>query len=382
MTLLTLHLYRERCERFDSLKIRIVRDNNNSLGEMIKMKKTLLMATGALLAAGFASSDAKAVDVELYGQVNKTLMQTDNGTTSEFGVRDNDKSSTRVGLKGQQALDNGLTASVLVEYELNGDDTRTKSGTAINSGAASTVTERHARVGLSGMFGTVMVGHTSVATDGATEQDMAGVSDLLGSDIARFGGNTTFGGAITAGTEAQDVYTRFDGDRADVVAYHTPVIAGVQGRLSTSEGGEIQAAAFYKGKYDAFAVKAAAGYESNSTNGVDHTITGSVSVKHDSGLAGTYAYGTQSTENGTSEADMHYVKVGYAFDALEVAADYASHDTDNGVNLEGKAYGVGVQYDLGHGVSVAGAYRQLEAEDNAGDADEIDLIMANVRVKF
>lgn len=349
---------------------------------MIKMKKTLLMATGALLAAGFASSDAKAVDVELYGQVNKTLMQTDNGTTSEFGVRDNDKSSTRVGLKGEQALDNGLTASVLVEYELNADDTRTKSGTALTNGSAgSTVTERHARVGLSGMFGTVMVGHTSVATDGATEQDMAGVSDLLGSDIARFGGATSFVGGAGTPTVA-NTFTRFDGDRADVVAYHTPVIAGVQGRLSTSEGGEVQAAAFYKGKYDAFAVKAAAGYESNSTNNVDHTITGSVSVKHDSGLAGTYAYGTQSTSTGANEADMHYVKVGYAFDALEVAADYATHDTDNAAGLEGKAYGLGVQYDLGHGVSVAGAYRQLEAENSTSDADEIDLIMANVRVKF
>ena len=339
------------------------------------------MATGALMAAGFAA-DAKAVDVELYGQVNKTLMQTDNGTTSEFGVRDNDKSSTRVGLKGEQMLDNGLTASVLVEYELNGDDTRTKSGSAITSGTASTLTERHARVGVSGMFGTVMVGHTSTATDAAAEQDMAGVSDLLGSDIARFGGNTTFGGSITGGTEVQDVFTRFDGDRADVVAYHTPVVAGIQGRLSTSEGGEVQGAAFYKGKYDAVAVKAALGYESNSTNGVDNTITGSVSLKHDSGLAGTYAYGEQSTETGANEAEMHYFKVGYTMNALEIAADYSTHETDNATGAEGTAYGFGAQYDLGHGVSVAGAYRQLEADDSAGDADEIDLLMANVRVKF
>ncbi len=344
------------------------------------MKKTLLMATGALMAAGFAA-DAKAVDVELYGQVNKTLMVTDNGTDSEFAVRDNDKSSTRVGLKGEQMLDNGLTVSVLAEYEMNGDDTRVKSGTDVTSGSASTLTERHARVGVAGAFGTVMVGHTSVATDSAAEQDMAGVSDLLGSDIARFGGGTSFVGGAGTPTVA-DTFSRFDGDRADVVAYNSPVINGVQARVSTSEGGEIQGAVFYKGKYDAVAVKAALGYESNSTSDVDNTIMGSVSLKHDSGLAATYAYGQESTETGADEADMHYFKVGYAFDAFEVAADYATHEADNAAGLEGKAFGIGAQYNLGHGVSVAGAYRNLEAENNTSSADDIDLIMANVRVKF
>lgn len=346
------------------------------------MKKTLLMATGALMAAGFAA-DAKAVDVELYGQVNKTLMVTDNGTDSEFAVRDNDKSSTRVGLKGEQMLDNGLTVSVLAEYEMNGDNTRDKSGTEVTSGSTgSNLVERHARVGVAGAFGTVLVGHTSVATDSAAEQDMAGVSDLLGSDIRRFGGNTAFGGSITTGTTVTDTFATFDGDRADVVAYNSPVINGVQARLSTSEGGEVQGAVFYKGKYDAVAVKAALGYESNSTDGIDNTIMGSVSLKHDSGLAATYAYGQEEAESSaTAEADMHYFKVGYAFDAFEVAADYATHEADNS-GLEGKAFGIGAQYNLGHGVSVAGAYRNLEAEDNAGDADDIDLIMANVRVKF
>ncbi|MAI08055.1 MAG: hypothetical protein CMF61_03760 [Magnetococcales bacterium] len=347
---------------------------------MIKMKKTLLMATGALLAAGFASSDAKAVDVELYGQVNKTLISADNGSTTEVAVRDNDKSSTRVGLKGEQALDNGLTASVLVEYELNGDNTRDKDLFATTAGGSSTLTERHARVGLSGMFGTVLLGQTSDATDGAAEQDMAGVNDLLGSDIRRFGGASSFVGA--GNPTVSTVFKTFDSVRSDVIAYHTPVIAGVQGRISTAEGGNVDAAAFYKGKYDAFAVKAAIGYEMKN-DGVDATLEdevyGSISVKHDSSLAATYAYATEGRDSGT-EAEMHYFKVGYTFDALEVAADYATADATTG--HEGKAYGIGAQYNLGHGVSVAGAYRQLEAENSTASADDIDLIMANVRVKF
>lgn len=351
------------------------------------------MATGALMAAGFAA-DAKAVDVELYGQVNKTLIAADNGNATEVVIRDNDKSSTRVGLKGEQALDNGLTASVLVEYEMNGDDSQRDNLFATNTGTSSTLTERHARVGLSGHFGTVMLGHTSVATDGTMEQDIAGTSDLLGSDIARFGGVSSFVGtnaaAIASGQTVGSVFKTYDGTRADVVAYHTPIVSGLQGRISTSEGGSIQTGLFYKGRYDEFAVRAAVGYELNEdrqstpspvASAIDTVVTGSVSVKHDSGIGATYAYGSESRDQG-AESDAHYFKVGYTFDAFEVAADYSFHNLDNASDTEGQAFGIGAQYNLGHGVSVSGAYRTMEVEDNTRDFDEIDLFLANVRVKF
>lgn len=345
------------------------------------------MATGALMAAGFAS-DAKAVDVELYGQVNKTVIAADNGTATEVAIRDNDKSSTRVGLTGEQALDNGLTASVLVEYEMNGDDTQADDLFASTPGS-STLTERHARVGLSGHFGTVMIGHTSVATDGAMEQDIAGASDLLGSDTDRFGGASTFvrksGAVLASGETVSSIFKTYDGSRADVIAYNTPVVAGLQGRLSTSEGGDIQGGVFYKGKYDEFAVKASVGYELNedraSTDTLESEVMGSVSVKHDSGIGATYAYGAEGRDTG-AEADAHYFKVGYTFDAFEVAADYSFHDLDNTSSTEGEAYGIGAQYNLGHGVSVAGAYRTMSVDDNARKYDDIDLFLANVRVKF
>ncbi len=343
------------------------------------------MATGALVAAGFAV-DAKAVDVELYGQVNKTVISADNGTNSEVTFSDNDKSSTRVGLKGEQALDNGLTASVLVEYELNGN--ASNGDLQAVSSSASTLTERHARVGLAGAFGAVHVGHTSTATDGIAEIDMAGVSDILGSDITDFGGATNFVNAATkasSGVKVSDVFKNFDGGRGDAIAYHSPVIAGFQGQASTSEGGDIQTAVRYSGKYDAFAVKAGLGYEmmnNASAGNSESLLAGSVTVKHDSGLAGTVAYGKEGNESG-AEASSVYVKAGYAWDAFEVAADYAKFDSDASNKREGKAYGFGGQYNLGHGVSLAGAYRSLAVDDNtAVSYDDIDLIMANLRVKF
>ncbi|MFT7144113.1 MAG: putative porin [Alphaproteobacteria bacterium] len=349
------------------------------------MKKTLLLATGALMAAGFAV-DANAVDVELYGQVNKVAVSTDNGTSTETTFNDNDKSSTRVGLKGEQALDNGLTASVLVEYELNTDTSNADLMTTTSS-TASTLTERHARVGIAGDFGAVFVGHTSTATDGIYEIDLAGASDLMGSSFNKIGGGTAFAqkSGTTAAQTVNSSFTNFDGGRADLVAYHSPVVSGFQGQLTTSEGGDIQAAVRYSGKYDAFAVKAGLGYEMNedrTTAATDEAkLAGSISVKHDSGIAGTVAYGQANNENG-AEASTVYVKAGYAFDAFEVAVDFAKSEADDALNTEGKSFGIGGQYNLGHGVSLAAAYRTMEVEKDAANYDDIDQIMANLRVKF
>lgn len=367
---------------------RIVRENNNSLGERNKMKKTLLLATGALMAAGFAI-DAKAVDVEVYGQVNKIAVSTDNGTDSEVTFSDNDKSSTRIGLKGEQALDNGLTASVLVEYELNGNSSSSDLSTTAANSSTGSVSERHARVGLAGDFGAVFIGHTSTATDGIYEIDSAGVSDIMGSKFAVIGGGTTFRNSAT-GAATSTVATAiksFDGTRSNLVAYHSPVISGFQGQLSTTEGGDVQAAVRYSGKYDAFAVKAGLGYELNnddlavSTSENESQIAGSVTVKHDDGLAATVAYGVEDNESG-AEASTLYLKAGYAWDMFEVAVDYAKSEADDVDDTEGTTYGLGGQYNLGHGVSLAAAYRTIELEDKNASYDDIDQIMANLRIKF
>ena len=81
------------------------------------MKKALF-ATSALAVAGFVAADASAVDVEMYGQVNKLFAVSDDGQNTETTVWDNDNSSTRFGMKGSQALDNGLTASVLDRFSV------------------------------------------------------------------------------------------------------------------------------------------------------------------------------------------------------------------------------------------------------------------------
>lgn len=373
------------------------------------MNKRILLATSALI-AGFAA-DAKAVDVEMYGQANKGVLVYDDGRNTETNFVDNSRSSSRFGFRGSQALDNGLTASVLIEQELesNASDVLTQS-TAVNQATTPAgtqgagLTERHTRVGLAGDWGAVFLGHTSTATDGITEIDLAGAEDVIGSNLEDIGGGLRFRqntGALSAVTVG-GVTNNMDGirgnnqDRVETLRYDSPIFHGFQGRLATAQGGDIDAAVLYNGKVDAFQIAAGVGYvayngaATSASNELTSQTSGSFSVKHDSGLALTAAYGTQSIDRagaGIDDPAFMYVKAGYAWDAFEVAADYAEHSdiADGGFvtnNTETTSYGVGAQYNMGHGVSLAALYRQIDLDRALLNTDSINVYAMNLRVKF
>ncbi len=396
------------------------------------MKKAL-MASTALVAAGFIAADAAAVDVELYGQVNKAFVAYDDGQVTDSAVVDNDVASTRFGFMGSQALDNGLTASVLMELELqsNPSNNLVQSNTANQSSAAAStnganVRDRQSRVGLAGDWGAVFLGRQSTATDGTAEADLAGVKNLMNSDASEIGGDLLFTNkSVTRNAAGGDVYTGANGSLADLdsgagqlnvtvdqgqaelnmdgqgiqdaIRYDSPIFNGFQGRVSVAQGGDVDAGVFYNGKYDAYAIKGALGYvryndaATAANDIVESQLSASVSVKHDSGIAGTVAYGKRSLDNkstGVEDPDFMYLKAGYAWDAFEVAADYGNYSdyiTTQTADHELKAMGLGAQYNLGNGVSVAGVYRSFGFEIDSAtldNADDISLYALNLRVKF
>lgn len=379
------------------------------------MKNTLLATTALVLVAATAS----AVDVEMYGQVNKGFFGYNDGQDTNMVVVDNANSSTRMGLKGAQALDNGLTASVLFEGQLvdNSSDAFTQaaaantgvSSTTPASSSAGTFTSRQARVGLSGNFGGVYLGKQSVATDGVMATDLAGAADVMGQDVAEIGGGLAIrakaagkalGTTINALTNNN---TSFGDQQANSLRYDSPIFAGVQARASVQQGGDLDLAAFYDGAMGDFKMAASAGVQFNNdaatastaANVKDYDAGASVSVAHKTGLAATVAYQTESLSNksaGASEAEGWYAKAGYAWDAFEVAADYSTneHFASKTNNKDGlKAMGLAAQYNLGNGVSVAGLYRNFDADLSTGaaastkfDTESVDLYGVNMRVKF
>jgi len=375
-----------------------------------------LLATTALVAFGIAGV-ASAVDVEMYGQVNKGVMVFDDGKQTDSAVVDNDNSSTRLGFKGSQVLDNGLTASVLFEVEMQsnasdvvvqntnnaGAGTGGLSSTPANAGG--TFAERHARVGIAGDWGALFAGQMSTASANTAEQDLVGVGDLMGADINSIGGGLKFrlatgshligGSARTVNQLTGDIG---NDDLADSVRYDSPIWNGFQVRASHSQGGDFDLGAFYNGQIDAFAIAAAAGYKTNGdvangnaaalgTNIVDSDSSLSVSAKHDSGIAGTVAFGSREISNkvaGTDDPSFTYVKGGYAWDAFEVAADYGIWEEFLGVAADHELTGAGIggQYNMGNGVSAAVGYRQFDVDYTGANTDTIDIYTANMRVKF
>lgn len=377
------------------------------------MKKSLLLAGTAIVALNAAT--AAAVDVDMYGQVNKSVLVYDDGRDTEVNFVDNDKSSTRFGLRGSQALSNGLTASVLLEVEVQdglGGESNTitqnttpgQSSTPVNAFAGgSFLTERHTRVGLAGNWGAIFLGRTSTATDGITEIDIAGADDVLGSGVDRFGGALQFRnntGALT-GVRVRDVFDNLDGigsrshadDRTQTIRYDSPIFNGFQARAAVAQGGDMDVALLYSGKIDAFEVRGGVGYvafnsqPTTANNDLTHQWAGSVSVKHDSGIGATFGYGQQGLERKTAGVDdpsFYYVKLGYTWDAFEVAADYAHHSDMliGAADHDATAWGIGAQYNMGNGVSLAGMWRMLDLDQTGANYDNIHMYAMNLRVKF
>lgn len=369
------------------------------------MKKSILLATSAIIASGAVAVNAQAVDVELYGQVNKGVMGYSVGQDSEIAIVDNDVSSTRFGLRGEQQLDHGLTASVLMEAELQtagkASDDITNTGTAPLQVAADGFLERHARVGLAGQWGALFVGRTSSATDGITEIDLGAVSDILNSATDRIGGGLAVSGT---GTTISDLTDNIDGvafdggvgvdanegDRADLVRYDSPIVNGLQARIAYVQNEAVDAAVLYNTKYDALEIAAGLGYVdyTDRPNGAQKAISGSVSVAHDNGVSVTAALGKRYFDDTTAnDPKFGYVKVGYQMGNTGVAVDYARHEdslvTAGAANTTVNAYGIGVQQDLGHGVSAAAYWRKLDVASNGGvDYSDADVYGVNMRVKF
>ncbi|RYG59680.1 MAG: porin [Alphaproteobacteria bacterium] len=374
------------------------------------MRKIAFLST-SLLASVVSIPVAHAVDVKMYGQVNKAVVGFDDGQNTDVVFTDNDLSSTRFGLKGEQKLDNGLTASVLLEMEMQSNpsnaftqntasETGANASTPLSTNAAGSttgdvgLTERHASVGLSGGFGGVVLGQTAAATDGVITQDLTGAQDVMNSDYHKMGGgiNLRSTDGSLSGITINSMTFNGGTKRLDAVRYDSPVFNGLQGKFSMAQGGDVDAAALYTGKLGTFKFKGAAGIEFNNdttfaaANAVETRYIASASILHDSGIGATAAYTTDDVRNGGGEdPEQWYTKVGYAWDKYEVAADYGvSNHYGNTVVADSEltAMGVAAQYNLGNGVSLAGLYRNFDADRTGTSLQGVDLFAANMRVKF
>jgi hypothetical protein len=167
----------------------------------------------------------------------------------------------------------------------------------------------------------------------------------------------------------------------------------MNGSISFDQGGNIDVAGRGNHKFGHITVDGGLGYtfnnsnDNNAANPTSGSFLGTISAKHDSGVAGTLGYTKSSIGNkaaGIQDPKGYYAKLGYNWASYGVAVDYGRFEnpiasaTSNKLN----SLGLGADYDLGHGVVVGGLYRNYNADVTGTDLKSIGLYVLNMQVAF
>jgi len=331
------------------------------------MKKTLV-AIAALAAVGAASAQSS---VTLYGRIDASIgsvKTTTNGvTTADPGVqiRSGGHTGSRWGLKGSEDLGGGLKANFTLENSFS-----------IDNGTDTTGFSRTAKIGLSGGFGSVDVGHQYDVVD-----TMYANYDAMGS--SGYSANAALSSC------APSVHAGAVGDcvvrQSNSVMYTTPNMGGLSAAAMWAPG-ENKTPAVGAGKHYGLMVNYAngplgigAGYQSNKLNGATAATTHYIlGASYDLGMAKLYGQ-YDSGKVKSAAAGAAYKDKGYSLGALipvgaaRLMAAYAKEDTDNNAGakmMSTKAFGLMAQYDLSKRTYVYAAYRNLKS-DPTGPANTI-----------
>lgn len=299
----------------------------------------------ALAVAGaLAASVAAQAETTLYGsaRIGVTYTQPD-GPGTDKSNWDVANEASRIGVKGSEDLGNGLKAIYQYEFGVNIDG----NGTAAD--ANNPLNRRLSSVGLTGGFGTVVLGRVW----SAPYLYVGSLTDVFNSSSS--------GGSGVMGWDRLNAYSTGNGasvtgDRIpDVVAYITPNFSGFSAAGAIVMNGNGQNAVGNREDIDAYDI--AGGYTLGGLTlgasyrdfkALDYTQwTVGAAYKFPFGLrlAGTYS---DRDQDGTNAADPSVwdVVAEYNFGANTIRAGYAAYDHDIKNVDDTDAWRVGYQYDL------------------------------------
>ena len=323
-------------------------------------------------------SSVQAVEVTMSGQVNRLIMNVDNGAESGVVHADNSVSGTRWRFAGDGDLDNGMTAGLLYETQLQSNpsdaisvDDLDGDGSGGNVGDGDHFSTRQSNVWLKGNFGKVAIGQGSGAADGSAEVDNSGtgVIQYNGSSTDLLGAMEFGESGVTVGS----VRAYFDGlGRNDNIRYDA-AIGDLALAASLGNGDKIEAAVGYK--IADLNLKVGVWDQKDSGDGNSGSAV-SASWGGDGGLNLTGAYGTDDRDGDPSNL---YLKVGFKMGDNAFGVDW-SETSDLGA---GDADSISVAWvgSMMQGVELYASYR-VESLDGVSGADDIDALVGGMRVKF
>jgi hypothetical protein len=239
----------------------------------------------AELEATAARKGNRKVSLTVYGQVNEAVIFWNDGQERNAYVVSNNAARTRFGFRGDAKITSDVSAGYLLEIGVRyaNSSNRTQnadfaagSNSSTNAVNANNFDIRHSAWYLdSKSLGRVWVGHTSTASDGITEINLANINsgnaDISGWNNGYFLRNN---GQLQSGVKWGGLQSGWnnnvgEGDRANTVRYVSPTFAGFIASASFSEDDKLDAALRYAGEFSGFRLAAGIGYQKKTdvTNG-------------------------------------------------------------------------------------------------------------------
>ncbi len=271
------------------------------------MKKLLLSAAIAST-MGFASHGFAAgpIDGTVYGKVNVSLVNADDGSNDEWKLNSN---ASRLGVKGKSEIAEGLTLVYKAEFEICVDDGDCK---------GQTFTQRNIMGGIKGSFGTVWAGKHDTPTKLAQSKiDL--FNDLEG-----------------------DIKNTFEGENrvSNIVAYSSPEINGFNSTIAMIPGEDAD----------------------NGNDGLADGVSYSVSYKQDD------LYLALAGDQDVDGQDLMRAVAQYKVDALKLGFMYQQNENDAGTKDE-SGYFISAAYKLDSAITLKAQFGSIE-DDADGDEEE------------
>jgi len=221
----------------------------------------------AELEATVARKGNRKVSLTISGVVHKGILSHDNDDlpgANKLSIYDGTQDPSRFRFAGEGRIGKDTRAGFVIEIAIANPSARgIDAGNAViaipdspdgkNEVAFGEVgtTTRHSYVYLDTVLGTVSVGHTSMATDGIIELSTAN-TNLAVRPLSLMPLN--FGGAVPF------LNLPYDGGRANVVRYDTPILGGFTASVTWSDTDTWDAALRYAAEFGEFRFAAGIGY--------------------------------------------------------------------------------------------------------------------------
>jgi hypothetical protein len=334
----------------------------------------LPMLTAALL----LPASADAVEFSISGQLSRLIMDVDNGEESGLVHADNSVSGTRWRIAGKGQLDNGMTAGLLYENQLQSNPSSEVTAASLDSdgvggnvGGGDYFSLRFANVWLQGDFGKVTLGQGSGAADGTAEVDQSGttVIQYVGSS-ADLLGSMEYG---TSGVTVAEARSSYDGlGRNDNIRYDAALgdfaFAG-----SLGNGDKVEISASYS--KDNLQLRAGLWDANDSGNEASgHAL--SASWINGGGLSLT---GSIAGDDSDGNPRNVYFKVGYRKGDSAYGFDWS--ETRDRAAGDASSFSLAWVLDVMQGIQTYASYR-VESLDDVPGEDNVSALVGGARVKF